>query len=44
MAPILKIPKYFRQVYFGIRYGKIVRNYARKGTFDVDDVTDEGTA
>ena len=25
MAAILKISKYFRQVYFGIRYGKIVR-------------------
>ena len=44
MAAILKISQYFRQVHFGIRYGKIVRNYARKSTFDVDDVTDDVTA
>ena len=44
MAAILKILKYFRYVRFDIIYGKTVRNFARKITFDVDDVTDEVTA
>ena len=44
MTDILKISKYFRKVRFDIRYAKIVRNYLRKSTFDVDDVTDEATA
>ena len=43
MAAILKISKYFRQVNFDTRYRKIVRNYPRKGTFDVDDVIDDDT-
>ena len=43
MAAILKISKYFRYIHFDIRYGQIVRNYARKSNFDVDDVIDDVT-
>ena len=44
MAAILKILKYFRQINFDFRYGKIVPNYARKIAFHADDVIDDVTA
>ena len=44
MAAILKISKYFREVQFDDKYGKIVRNYPGKSIFNVDDVTDNVTA
>ena len=45
MAAILKISKYFIQIHFDIsRNGKMIRNFARKSTFDVVDVTGDVTA
>ena len=42
MAAILTISKYFIQIHFDIsRYGKMIRNFARKSNFDVVDVTDD---
>ena len=41
MAAIWKILKYFRNVQFANRYGKIVKDYPRKSIFNVDDVTDD---
>ena len=38
MAAILKMPKYYMQLQFDIRYKKIVPNYARKSIFCGDDL------
>ena len=44
MAAILKISKYLIQIHFDIsRYGKMIRNFARKSNFDVVDVTGDVT-
>ena len=43
MAAILKILKNIKQLQFDLRYEKIVPNYAIKGIFHDDDVTDDVT-
>ena len=43
MAAILKMPKYYMQLQFDIRYEKIVPNYARKSIFRGDDVIHDVT-
>ena len=43
MAAILKMPKYYMQLQFDIRYEKIVPNYARKSIFRGHDVIHDVT-
>ena len=43
MAVISEIFKYEMQRHFDIRYEKIVPNYAKKGIFHCNDVTDDVT-
>ena len=43
MAAILKMPKYYMQLQFDIKYEKIVPNYARKSIFRGDDVIHDVT-
>ena len=43
MAVILKMPKYYMQLQFDIRYEKIVPNYARKSIFCGDDIIHDVT-
>ena len=43
MAAILKMPKYYMQLQFDIRYEKIVQNYARKSIFRGHDVIHDVT-